>query len=110
MNRMEVAGSILSNSIEIHAFELGIQLAILMLIIRFYTSKDFSGKFTSILIILVFFFEPVPEISVKPWYFLMGFILIAGLAEAIIHLPTVATIREKIQGFRSRSTNSESET
>lgn len=96
MNRMEVANSILSNSIEIHAFELGIQLAVLMLIIRFYTSKNFAGRFTAVMIILVFFFKPVSEISIKPWYFLMGFLLITGLTEFMLHLPTLTYIRRKL--------------
>lgn len=110
MNRMEVANSILNNSIEIHAFELGLQLAVLMLIIRFYTSKNFAGRATSVLIILVFFFDPIREISIKPWYFLMGFILTIGLSEVIINFPSLTYLRKKFSFLIpiSRDSNSES--
>lgn len=73
---IELFSSILSNRTEVHSFELGIQFALLTVLIVTYSSKDIGGMFLGVGLSAVFLIQPIDVIEAKPWYFLSGLLLI----------------------------------
>lgn len=74
-------GSILSNAMEVHSFELGIQIALITLFIKTYTTENIAGSFLTVFVLVVFTVSPLQEITTKPWYFFSGFLLSVGVIE-----------------------------
>lgn len=75
--------SILSNSTEVHSFELGFQIALLVLLLRYYTSEQKAGVFLMVFLCILFTLSPIPEIIEKPWYFFSTLVATIGGVEML---------------------------
>lgn len=72
MELSKLVGTLFSNTVEIHSFELGVQLTVLTIFIMYYSSQKIGGVFLASMIGSVFVLQPIMVVEEKPWYFLTG--------------------------------------
>lgn len=101
---LSIFGSILSSSVEIHSLQLGIEMAGLALLVRFYASKWMAGGFISAILISIFVITPLPVIIKKPWYFMTGFLFVICCVElAVLWFWTKPLSKTEENSMASRS-------
>jgi len=94
----QILNSIFSNSIEIHSFELGVQITIIMAFVVRYSSMNVGVVYLTTILSGFFFFNPVRVVDQKPWYFFTGVI---GM---ILFLEVYLVIKKQIIKFDSDKT------